>query len=54
MVRLVEASATILDVSRGFAGPRWRWVSGIDRVAALVLGHLSMEHAVGKRWREKA
>jgi 4-hydroxy-3-polyprenylbenzoate decarboxylase len=54
MVALTEAGAIIVDANPGFYGRPATVQDLVDFVVARVLDHLEVEHALGKRWGEKA
>lgn len=51
MTRLTRAGATILPAAPGFYHNPQGISDLVDFVAARILDHLGVEHAVGKRWR---
>ncbi len=51
MTRLTRAGATILPAAPGFYSRPQSIDDLVDFVAARILDHLGVEHAVGKRWR---
>jgi 4-hydroxy-3-polyprenylbenzoate decarboxylase len=54
MVNLTEAGAIIVDANPGFYGRPATVQDLVDFVVARVVDHLEVEHALGKRWGEKA
>jgi 4-hydroxy-3-polyprenylbenzoate decarboxylase len=53
MVAVTEAGGTIIDANPGFYSRPQSVQDMIDFVAARVLDHLEVPHALGKRWGER-